>query len=129
VKQDVQMMGYGGDFGDPIHDAQFCCNGLAFPTRQPHPGLWEVKHVQAPVAFSVQDSWSCPESMPSGGFEVPIIMENRYDFLDLTHLDVQWRLLVGGMPVVTGADLQRATRSGALDLSFFVEVWIHGCAF
>jgi beta-galactosidase len=115
-------MGYGGDFGDPIHDAQFCINGLVFPTRQPHPGLWEVKHVQAPLAFFLPDSWSFQETQHSVGFEVPVLVENRYDFLDLMHVEVQWRLLVGGMPVVTGGELQHAICSGALDLSFFVQV-------
>ena len=33
---------YGGDFGDPVHDAQFCCNGLIWPDRSPHPALEEV---------------------------------------------------------------------------------------
>ena len=28
--------GYGGDFGDRYHDAQFCINGLVFPDRTPH---------------------------------------------------------------------------------------------
>lgn len=38
--------GYGGDFGDKIHDAQFCINGLVWPDRKPHPACWEVKAVQ-----------------------------------------------------------------------------------
>jgi Glycosyl hydrolases family 2, TIM barrel domain len=36
----------GGDFGDEIHDAQFCINGLVWPDRRPHPACWEVKAVQ-----------------------------------------------------------------------------------
>lgn len=38
--------GYGGDFGDAVHDAQFCINGLVWPDRRPHPACWEVKGVQ-----------------------------------------------------------------------------------
>lgn len=38
--------GYGGDFGDPINDRQFCINGLVFPDRQPHPTLKEAKRLQ-----------------------------------------------------------------------------------
>ena len=38
--------GYGGDFGDPINDRQFCINGLVFPDRQPHPALKEAKRLQ-----------------------------------------------------------------------------------
>ena len=32
---------YGGDFGEAMHDAQFCANGLLFPDRTPHPGAWQ----------------------------------------------------------------------------------------
>ena len=41
----VEAWGYGGDFGDPVHDAQFNINGLIWPNRQPHPGCWECKAV------------------------------------------------------------------------------------
>ena len=37
------VQGYGGDFGEPIHDAQFNINGLVFPDRTLHPGCAEVK--------------------------------------------------------------------------------------
>lgn len=37
---------YGGDFGDQPNDRQFCLNGLVFPDRTPHPGLFEVKKQQ-----------------------------------------------------------------------------------
>lgn len=41
----VEYWGYGGDFGDPVHDAQFCINGLVWPDRTPHPGCFECKAV------------------------------------------------------------------------------------
>ena len=37
---------YGGDFGDKPNDRQFCLNGMVFPDRTPHPGLYEVKKQQ-----------------------------------------------------------------------------------
>ncbi len=37
---------YGGDFGDWPNDRQFCLNGVVFPDRTPHPGLFEVKKQQ-----------------------------------------------------------------------------------
>lgn len=48
--------GYGGDFGDPCHDAQFCINGLVWPDRTPHPACWEVKAVQARLTALVPPS-------------------------------------------------------------------------
>lgn len=43
--KEVEAWGYGGDFGDPVHDAQFCINGLIWPNRVPHPGAYECKAV------------------------------------------------------------------------------------
>jgi len=43
----VEAWGYGGDFGEPVHDAQFCINGLVFPDRTPHPACHECKAVMA----------------------------------------------------------------------------------
>jgi beta-galactosidase len=47
----VEYWAYGGDFGDQPNDAQFCCNGLVFPDRSPHPALAEAKAVMAPLEF------------------------------------------------------------------------------
>jgi beta-galactosidase len=44
---------YGGDFGDQPNDRQFCCNGLLFPDRTPHPALCEAKRAQQPFRFSL----------------------------------------------------------------------------
>ncbi len=41
----VEAWAYGGDFGEPVHDAQFCINGLVFPNREPHPACHECKAV------------------------------------------------------------------------------------
>lgn len=40
---------YGGDFEEPIHDGNFCIDGLVFPDRTPHGGLREVGQVYRPV--------------------------------------------------------------------------------
>jgi beta-galactosidase len=40
----VQFWGYGGDFGEAVHDAQFVINGLVWPDRTPHPGAYQVRH-------------------------------------------------------------------------------------
>ena len=45
--------GYGGDFGDVQNDRQFCCNGLLFPDRTPHPALFEAKRAQQPFRFTL----------------------------------------------------------------------------
>ncbi len=40
---------YGGDFGDEPNDRNFCINGLVWPDRTPHPGIWEHHRLAAPL--------------------------------------------------------------------------------
>lgn len=56
----VEAWGYGGDFGDPVHDAQFNINGLIWPNREPHPGCWECKAVMVIyLASSLRSNIAC----------------------------------------------------------------------
>lgn len=41
--------GYGGDFGEVLHDGNFCCDGMVYPDRTPHTALIEYKNVIRPV--------------------------------------------------------------------------------
>ena len=68
---------YGGDFGEPRHDANFCADGLVWPDRMPHPAMHELKYLAAPVRV---------EQLGGGRFRV----ENRYAFRDLSHLRATW---------------------------------------
>jgi beta-galactosidase len=43
---------YGGDFGEPKHDGNFCCDGMVFPDRSPKPAMYEFKAIAAPLKFS-----------------------------------------------------------------------------
>ena len=43
---------YGGDFGELIHDRNFCIDGLVFPDRTPHRGLREVGQAYRPIRVS-----------------------------------------------------------------------------
>ena len=45
-------LGYGGDFGERLHDGNFCMDGLVYPDRTPHTGLLEIKQVYRPVRVS-----------------------------------------------------------------------------
>ena len=44
--------GYGGDFGEPHNDGNFCMDALTYPDRTPHTGLLEVKQVYRPIRVS-----------------------------------------------------------------------------
>lgn len=40
---------YGGDHGEFPNDGNFCMDGLVYPNRRPHTGLYEYKHAIRPV--------------------------------------------------------------------------------
>ena len=46
---------YGGDSGEPVHDGNFCLDGLVYPDRTPHTGLLEAKNVYRPVRVTAQN--------------------------------------------------------------------------
>ena len=83
---------YGGDYGvDTPSDANFLCNGIVNPDRDPHPGYFEVKHVYQDIAIT----GVAPEE---GCFSI----QNRFYFKDLSDYMVKWRLERDGKPVEKG---------------------------
>ena len=78
---------YGGDFGDAPSDLDFVCDGLLFPDRSPKPATAECKALQAPVRLK-----------PVPGRPLRFILENRYDFSVLDHLDLRWKLCAEAAP-------------------------------
>lgn len=50
------MYRYGGDFGETLHDGNFCVDGLVSSDRTVHPGLIEFKNVHRPVRVISYDS-------------------------------------------------------------------------
>ncbi len=92
---------YGGDCGEDIHDANFCINGLLAPDRTPHPAMAEVAWCQRPAAVHALDA---PGT---------IVVHNRLDFQDLSHLAARWELLVDGRCVRRGRLPRLRTAPGA----------------
>jgi beta-galactosidase len=86
----VEYFGYGGDFGETVHDGNFVADGLLFPDRRPSPGLIEYRKVIEPVTLT-------PD--PATG---TLLIRNGYDFLDTTHLAFDWTVQVEGRPVAEG---------------------------
>lgn len=63
---------YGGDFGEEVHDGNFCMDGLVYPDRTPHTGLLEYQNVYRParvVSFCQKTGELC--------------LENYMDYVDL----------------------------------------------
>ena len=82
---------YGGDFGDRPNDAEFCCDGLVTPGRRYTAKLAETKKVYQYVKFHLSD--------PAGGV---IMIENKYDFTDLSEFTFTYELLKDGVAVCSG---------------------------
>ena len=82
---------YGGDFGDQPNDGNFCMDGLVYPDRRPHTGLLELKQVTAPVRTEAVNS-------ERGEFKVT----NLYDFRDLAHLELFWKIEKDGALIESG---------------------------
>ena len=114
--------GYGGDLGDDFNyslfyqgneDPQMCCNGIVGPDLTPHPGAWEVKKVQAPVALSARSD----ADVLAGRLQVV----NKHLALSLAHLGIQWELLEDGRVIQSGTlpalDLE-AGQKGELRVPF-----------
>lgn len=80
--------GYGGDFGEPVHDGNFIADGLVFPDRTPSPGLIEFKKVIEPVRISVM--------------ERELEISNLYAVRDTSHLRFEWVLEDDGGEVAAG---------------------------
>ncbi len=80
--------GYGGDFDEPIHDFDFCINGLVWPDRTPHPAMFELKKLMQPIDVELVDS--------------TIRITNQRDFTDLSDLTLRWEILKDGEAIETG---------------------------
>ena len=81
---------YGGHFGDEPNDGAFVADGLVWPDRTPHPGLWEAAHVWRPVRVSLAD----------GG---DLLITSDRDFSSLDDLQCTYEVLVNGAAVELGS--------------------------
>lgn len=80
---------YGGDFGDTPNDLNFVCDGLVWPDRTPHPGLFEFQHLAQPVKVL---------NLENGVLKI----KNKQDFTTPAWLKGTWELKVSGRSVAQG---------------------------
>ncbi|MHA1406480.1 MAG: glycoside hydrolase family 2 TIM barrel-domain containing protein, partial [Candidatus Heimdallarchaeaceae archaeon] len=86
-----EFWAYGGDFGDKPNSLNFCINGIVRPDRTPNPSLFEVKKVYQNISIKTID-------LPSG----KVLIENKYRFLSLEHLNAFWELTENGYIIQKG---------------------------
>lgn len=87
-----------GKFENP----QMCLNGVVNPDLTPKPGAFEVKKVQAPVAFLPGERLLAGE----------LTVWNKYLALDLAHLEFGWELTCNGEVQQEGVVAAPAARPG-----------------
>ena len=76
---------YGGDFGEEIHDFDFCINGLVWPDRTPHPAIYEFKKLVQPIAVEAVDL-----------SQAEFLIRNEQYFSDLSAYEATWSLELDG---------------------------------
>lgn len=79
---------YGGDFGvgHLQNDENFCANGIVDASRNPHPGIFEIKKVYQNIIFKDID-WK----------KGIIHIENNFAFKDLSQYYFKWVLAKNGV--------------------------------
>jgi beta-galactosidase len=85
-----RYFGYGGDFGERVHDGNFVIDGLVFPDRTPSPGLLEVKAVFSPVRITIDPGARS------------ITVANRHHTVSTQGYRFGWTVEDGGMLVAAG---------------------------
>lgn len=69
---------YGGDFGEPIHDKNFCCDGLVFADRTLKAGSLNAKFAYQNIVFNLIDN--------------NVEITNRFDFTNLKDFTITFNI-------------------------------------
>lgn len=101
------IFGYGGDFGEPIHDGNFICDGLMFADRRPSPGMLEFAKIIEPVRIESSGTDAAPS----------MTVSNHYDHVDTSGLTFAWTLEIDGIKKASGPiQLAPVARGQSADL-------------
>lgn len=88
---DNDKWGYGGSFGDKPNAGNFCMDGLVYPDRRPHTGLWEMRQVYLPLRIEALD--------PARG---KFVIRNLKNFTPLSDILVRYTVEVNGSATAAG---------------------------
>lgn len=80
---------YGGDHNEPIHDGNFCVDGLFYPDRKPSSGALEMKVCYRPIRA---------EYSGNGFFE----LKNTRYFKDSSDINILYEIINNGKIIGTG---------------------------
>ncbi len=85
----VEFFGYGGDFGEVVHDGIFVMDGLVLSDGTPSPALAELAAVWAPLRLTVDGA--------------DLVVENRRHTSGTEDLALSWTASADGRPVQSGS--------------------------
>lgn len=110
-----EYFGYGGDFGEDVTDPSpsMCNNGIVSADLVPHPGAWELKHVQSPIQITVPKEPGFHYPTPGRNvFGGELIIRNRHLALGLSAFRFDWELLANGETIASGSLAEIGTQPG-----------------
>ena len=73
---------YGGDFGEAVHDGNFCCDGLVFADKRLKAGSYEAKAVYQPMKTELSGN--------------TVSVYNCYDFTNFDEFTIKWNVETDG---------------------------------
>ena len=82
---------YGGDFNEPVHDGNFCVDGLVSPDRVPSHGAFAMKYTYAYAKIEAVD-------LKKGVFKI----KNTYNFTNLNNYDITYKVINDDVTVEQG---------------------------
>lgn len=91
TKEGKEFWSYGGDHGEPIHDGNFCFNGVVLPDRGLKAATLEFKKVMQNIKTIAND--------PLAG---KLTINNIYSFTNLNNFQLAWELQENGVTLQKG---------------------------
>ena len=101
----TRYFGYGGDFGERVHDDNFCANGLLLPDRTLQPEMAEVRYQYSQLKFDAFDE-----------DYATVRMKNYFLFTDVAEkYEFRWNITADGDIVAEGVLPADAMRVANVD--------------
>ena len=107
---------YGGDFDEPIHNGNRCCDGLVFADRSLKSGSREAKAVYRPMSTRLDGD--------------TVIISNKYDFTNLNEFVIYWNIENDGEVFDSGSDIVDVEPHMSIGVKLFSklpELCRYGC--
>lgn len=99
----TEYFGYGGDFGEVVHDGNFVMDGMVLSDSTPTPGLFEYAQVVAPIRLHV---------VLNADDQPVAVISNLRHTADVTDVAFRWTVEHDGTAVAAG-ELDVAGATGA----------------